>query len=376
MYADRLVQPWLDCLLDQLPRRAVFDAHTHVGEHDPSGFTASPEELLDSLDAIDARAAVFPLAEPGGYRQANLTCAEAAARHQDRLVAFVRLTPEEARGGLLQEGLAAGCRGIKLHLTSDGFELDDSRLHEVYEIADQQRLPVIVHAGPEGDSIGDRALRLCARWPGLRLVLAHCALTDLGWLWRRVDEAPNLFFDTSWWTPAHLLALFRLVPPGRIVNASDLPYSTPVSHTLTTARCAWQAGLDPDQVAAVIGGQFARLVESEEPLDLGPPPVADPRPPGPVLEVISTNLLAAVEALRRGHEPGVPLTVARHACRVADDDPDAEVIDSVVRLLNLYEEHHGRIPQRNRYLPGWDLISAAAVVARTPAAPLPARDAA
>jgi len=371
MYADHLVQPWLECLLDRLPSRDVFDAHTHIGGHDPSGFTARLDELLESLDAIDARAAVFPLAEPSGYQKANLVCAEAAAQNKHRLTAVLRLTPDEGRHGLLDEGLAAGARGIKLHLTSDGFELDDARLGGVYEVADHRRLPVTVHAGPEGDSIGRQALHICARWPGLRMVLAHCALTDLSWLWRHVDEAPNLFFDTAWWTPAHLLTLFRCVPPGRILNASDLPYSTPVSHTLTTVRCAWQAGLDPNQIAAVIGGQFARLVDAAEPLELGPPPTAESRPPGPLLEVISTNLLATLEAMQRGHEPGVPLTVARHACRVPDDDPDAQVIASIVRLLDLYEEHRDRIPQRNQYLPGWDLISAAATVARTPAAPLP-----
>jgi predicted TIM-barrel fold metal-dependent hydrolase len=373
MYADQLVQPWLECLLDRLPARDIFDAHTHIGEHDPSGFSACLDELLESLDAVDARAAVFPLTEPSGYRKANLACVEAAAQNEHRLAAVVRLTPEESPDRLLQEGLSAGARGIKLHLTSDRFEIDDPRLRDVYEIADHRRLPVIVHAGPEGHSIGHQALELCTRWPGLRLVLAHCALTDLAWLWRHVGDTPNLFFDTAWWTPAHLLALFRLVPPGRILNASDLPYSTPVSHTTTTVRCAWQAGLDPDQIAAVIGGQFARLVETAEPLDLGPPPVAEPRPPGPLLEVISSNLLAALEPMQRGHEPGVPLTVARHACRVPDDDPDAEVIDSILRLLDLYEEHRHRIPPRNQYLPGWDLVSAAATLARTPAAPLPER---
>jgi predicted TIM-barrel fold metal-dependent hydrolase len=371
MYADPLVQPWLESLLDHLPSRDVFDAHTHIGEHDPSGFTARLDELLESLDAIDARAAVFPLAEPSGYRQANRACAEAAAQSGHRLTAVLRLTPEEVPQGLLQEGLDAGARGIKLHLTSDRFDLDDPRLGDVYAIAHERKLPVIVHAGPEGDSIGLQALKICGRWPGLRLVLAHCALTDLGWLWRHVEEAPNLFFDTAWWTPAHLLALFRLVPPGRILNASDLPYSTPISHTLATARCAWQAGLDRDQVAAVLGGQFARLVDATEPLDLGPPPVAGPPSPGPLLEVISTNLLAALEAMQRGHEPGVPLDVARHTCHIRGGDADAEVIASVTRLLDLYEEHRERIPQRNQYLPGWDLIAAAAVVARTPAAPLP-----
>jgi hypothetical protein len=370
MYADHLVQPWLDRLLDDLPDRRVFDSHTHVGEHDPSGFSARLEELLESLELIDARAAVFPLTEPEGYRKANLACAEAAARHGDRLTAIVRLTPDEP-SGLLAECLDAGARGIKLHLTSDEFELQDPRLEPAFEVANERVLPVIVHAGPEGGSIGHEVLRICARWPGLRVIMAHCGLTDLGWMWRHVDETPNLFFDTAWWTPAHLLALFRLVPPGRILSGSDLPYSTPVSHTLTTARCAWQAGLDRDQIGSVIGGQLTRLVDSAEPLDLGGPPTAERRTPGPLLEVVSSSLLATLEGMQRGDEPGVPLTVARHACRVADDDPDADVLASVVRLLDLYEEHREHLPQRNQFAPGWDLISAAATVARTPAAPLP-----
>ncbi|PVG81903.1 hypothetical protein DDE18_14420 [Nocardioides gansuensis] len=371
MYADHLLLPWLHCLLGELPDVRVYDAHTHVGEHDPSSFTARVDELLESLDAVPAKAAVFPLAEPDGYRAANLACAEAAARSDGRLVAFVRLTPAEVGQGLLEEGLAAGARGIKLHLTSDEFDLDDSRLEAVYEVADQRRLPVVVHAGPEGESIGGTALEICSRWPGLRLVLAHCALSDLGTLWRRVAEAPNLFFDTAWWAPAHLLALFRLVPPGRILNASDLPYGTPVSRTMATARCAYQAGLDRTQLVSVLGGQFARLVDGADALDLGPPPSGERRVPGPVLEILSSTLLTAQEAMQRGLEPGVPLDVARHACRVPDDDPDAPVVASVRRLLDLYEEHHEGLPRRNQFTPGRDLFAAAAVVARTPAAPLP-----
>jgi uncharacterized protein len=370
VYADHLLQPSLHRLLDHIPRARVFDAHTHVGEHDPSGFTATLEELLGSLELANGRAAVFPLAEPDGYRSANLACAQAASTSGGRLVAFVRLTPDEATSGLLDEGLAAGARGVKLHLSSDEFELDDSRLDEVYAVADAGKLPVIVHAGPEVDSMGDTALAICQRWPGLRMVLAHCAISDLGLLWRRVPEVPNLFFDTAWWTPANLLALFRLVPPGRILSASDLPYSTPVSGTLSTARLAWQAGLAPTQIASVIGGQFARLVDGEEPVDLGGPPSAEPRAPGRFLEIVSTNLLAALEALQRGEDAGVPMTVARHACRVPGDDPDAAVLTEVLRLLDLYEDNHERLPRRNQFRPGWDLVSAAAVVARTPAAPL------
>jgi hypothetical protein len=244
-------------------------------------------------------------------------------------------------------------------------------LERVFATADEGRLPVIVHAGPEVASIGREALATCTRWPGLRLVLAHCAIADLGRLWPHVPEVPNLFFDTSWWTPANLLALFRLVPPGRVLGASDLPYSTPLSHLMATARCGWQTGLDRDQIASVLGGQIARLVEGHDPLDLGPPPTAEPQTPGPFLEVVSTNLVAALEAMQRGLPPETPLRVARHGCDVGSDDPDAPALASVLELLDLYKEHRSTLPPRNQFRPGWDLVAAAAVVARTPAAPVP-----
>jgi hypothetical protein len=43
----------------------------------------------------------------------------------------------------------------------------------------------------------------------------------------------------------------------------------------------------------------------------------------------------------------------------------------VTQLLDLYEEHADELPTGNQYSPGWDLIAAAALVARTPDAPLP-----
>jgi hypothetical protein len=368
VYADHLVQPWFDRLLADLPDGPRLDVHTHLGDSD--SVTASHEELVTALDAARARSLVFPLSEPdGSYRHANAACLESAQRSEGRMAALVRVVPDEvdAVEGLLD----SGARGLKLHLSSDDVDLADPRLEPALALADERRLPVVVHAGPEVGTVRAAALGTCERWPGLRLVLAHCALSDLGRLHQHVSDVPNLFFDTSWWTPAHLMALFRLVPPGRILAASDLPYSTPVNAFMSTGRCAWQAGLSPDQVASVLGGQGTRLVDGLDPLDLGPPPAEEAREVWPFLEAASTNLLAALEAMQRGLEPEVPLQVARHACDVPGDDPDAPVLASVLRLLDLYEEHREHLPRRNTFTPGWDLVSAAAVVARTPAAPVP-----
>ena len=58
-----------------------------------------------------------------------------------------------------------------------------------------------------------------------------------------LDERPNLLYDTSWWTVADFMALFSLVPPGRILIASDAPYGSPAGGFLYAMRCALQAGL-------------------------------------------------------------------------------------------------------------------------------------
>ena len=371
IYAEALLRPWYDALARETPGLALLDAHTHVGTRDPGGFTATTEELLGSLRLCGARAVVFPMVEPGGYREPNLRCAREAAASGGVLTAFARLAPDQEPAAMLAKALAAGARGIKLHPFGDGFDLLDPRLEGVFSLAHERRLPVVLHAGPELGSIGATVLSLCGRFPGMRVVMAHCALTDLMWLWRHVPATPNLFFDTSWWSVEHVMALLRLVPPGRILLASDLPYGTPLQAAVCTLRCAVQAGLDADQLRCVAGGQLARLLAGEDPLELGPAPAQEARAMSPVLDVLTSSLYSVLEPMQRGADPGTALDVVRHACRVADDDPDADVVASVRHLLDLYDERRGSLRRRNQFTPGRDLVLAAAFVARTPAAPLP-----
>jgi hypothetical protein len=65
--------------------------------------------------------------------------------------------------------------------------------------------------------------------------------------------------------------------------------------------------------------------------------------------------------------------LARLACDVGDDAPQAPVTASVVALLDGFERYCAdRPPQDGVVTPGVQLVIAAALVARTPDAPLPA----
>jgi uncharacterized protein len=371
MYSDALIAPWLDLALEALPRPDLFDAHTHVGVEDPSGFSALVSELTESLDRAGAAAAVFPLKEPGGYREPNRRVIEAAAESDGALVAFARLDPADAPLEQAESGIALGARGLKLHPAGEEFDLSDGRLDGVFAFAEAERLPIVIHSDATDHGVGRTALEIAEAHPNARLVLAHGCLPDLGWLWREVPSHPNLFFDTSWWSHSELMAMFAILPPSQVLAASDLPYCTPIAGLLGALRCGAQAGLETDDLRAVMGGQFRRLVERRDPLPPGPIPKA--RPLDPLAERAYVFSMAALEPMQRGEEPGEALELARAACRTEGGDSD-EALAAVGALLTLYEEQGSKLPKRNQFAPGWDLISVAALVARTPGVPVLAPD--
>ena len=120
----------------------------------------------------------------------------------------------------------------------------------MFALADERRLPVLVHAGRGIPALGRHAVEATGRHPGMRLILAHAGISDLAWIWREAPDHPNLFFDTSWWSPADLQALLALVPPGQILMASDAPYGSPAWAAVMTTRNALQVGLDAEQARA------------------------------------------------------------------------------------------------------------------------------
>jgi uncharacterized protein len=350
----------------------LFDAHTHVGLHDPSGFNATVQELVSGLELIDSRALVFPLHEPSGYDKANERVVEWSEQSEGRLAALARIDAGDDPARKAQHWIERGAVGLKLHTSSDGFDLTDPRLDEVFAFASENNLPIMAHTGTGrgGDAASDDAVGRAAEHPGIRLILAHTALDGQAWLWQLLPELPNVFIDTSWWGPASILSLMSTVPPGRVLYASDVPYASPTEGAILTLRCALQTGYDDDQLRSLMGGQLQRLVDRQEPLDLGPAP-GEAAPAHPLLERIYVVLLTVVEPMMRGNDPGQNLRLARLACDVPEDFPDYEVYESVAKLIEAAQEIDEPDALRPLRTPGFDLLLVAALLARTPQAPVP-----
>jgi uncharacterized protein len=369
---DAGILPWLERMLQEVPGARLLDAHTHIGSNDPDEYRCTRQELVERLERIDAQAIVFPMHEPDGYPPANdMVIAESEASG-GRLFPFCRLDPaakplEEAR-----RALDAGARGIKLHPRAEGFSLHHPELQPVFELAHERRLPILCHAGRGIPALGRHSIEVCSRYPNLRLILAHAGISDLSWIWREAADHPNLFFDTAWWSPSDVQALFALVPPGQILMASDAPYATPAWGATMALRHGLQVGLAPEVLSELAGGQALRLLEGEDPLDLGPPAGIQSLSRDPLLERVYSFLLAAIGQMFNGVVPTESLALARLACDVGTDVPHGPVFESIVSLLDAHAAYEERDDGRPRRLaPGVHLIVIAAALARTPDVPLP-----
>jgi predicted TIM-barrel fold metal-dependent hydrolase len=327
---------------DVLGPAAWFDAHTHIGHNDPDGRKATPEEIIGALDAAGhQRALVFAMHEPDGYRAANDAVLAASASSGGRLMPLARVAPN-ADDALAEARrcLQAGAVGFKLHPRSDTFGLPHPVVEEVVALAHEHRAPVLFHAGRGIPHLGDAVVDLARRYPGARLILAHAGISDLGWIAADAAALQNLFFDTAWWNVADQLQLYATIPPGRILYASDMPYGPGLFAAFCFLRVARAVGHGPETLRSIAGGQLARLVAGQDPLDLGPPPGVDVVGRRVIeAERVVSYCAVALQVAFRQFDPSEPIALARLACRTGRRDEVHTLLQYVDSLLAIAQEN-------------------------------------
>ena len=184
----------------------VIDVHTHTCRGRWSmgnAITLSPDQLVSRMDKIGVDMAVLlPLESPESFPEYFLT-AEALEdwrRFPERLIPFGIIDPRHAvnKPQLLEKMVAAGIKGFGEH--KNGLAIDDPRSMELYAMAGEFDLPVLLHID----------LNLCTDedgQPGLERVL---------------KANPNTIFmghGPSWW--GEISADYRRAnrigyPPGKV----------------------------------------------------------------------------------------------------------------------------------------------------------------
>lgn len=170
--------------------------------------------------------------------------ANAAKRHEDRLIAFMAIDPRRkgAQKHCEQAYNEWGMKGFKLH-AGVGYMPDDPVCYWVYEKAAEWNIPIMVHTG----GAPSVALRwensrpayfasAAARYPEVDFILAHCG--DVGWWQEAVQAAAwlkNVYVDLSIWQKHYkklpkerfyqwLRDIIDIAGAEKILFATDAPY--------------------------------------------------------------------------------------------------------------------------------------------------------
>ncbi len=363
------LRPWSEVVLDQVPALELFDAHTHLGQNDPDGMKQTGPELVTALELAGARGAfAFPFHEPDGYRAANDDVLAAARESNGLLVPFCRVNPHDSPVPEAERSLQNGAKGIKLHPRAEEFTLDHPQVRSIVALANERSLPVLIHAGRGIPALGLHAVELAEEFPDARLILAHAGICDLSWIWRVAGDLPNLLFDTAWWIPADLEALFSLVPPGQIVFASDAPYGNTFISAAFQLRWGLQLGMSHEQIRSIASEQSLRIAAGEPLKPAGPAIGERERAPHLLLDRVAFFLLFSALGAMRGVDPTEMLALARLACDVPDEIDDAPVFAAIRSLLDGYEVYAAENPDERRRI---TFLILAATVAKTPDVPIP-----
>ena len=339
LYADALA-PFLAEARELLPVDAeVLDAHTHLGL-DEDGRSLTLEQLLAQLDDAGARrACVFPLHDPErrpSYSVPNDRVLAWAGESAGRLIPFCRLDPLEEPVAEAERCIAAGARGIKLHPRAQEFAFDGKELESIFTVAEQARVPILIHAGRGLPPIAQGLAELALRHPDVVLILAHGAICDQGILTSMLAEHPGVLYDISCFFALDVIELLARAPVERIVFASDPPYGLPQSTLYMALRLAAHAGLDERATRGLLGETVAGLLDGR-----GLPPVTAPRR-GP--RITLSGRLARVynygslvgPALFAGviEQAQAMLDMALAACRDPEPGADGEALQVIGTALS------------------------------------------
>ena len=275
----------------------VVDSHCHIL---PPSFRTRRDELIardatfaalfsgdnprmatsDSLiEAMDQTGISWSVAMGMGWTdqslavEANDYIIQSIERFPTRLAGLCSVSPAWGKAAVaeVERCAAAGLRGIgELHPDTQGFDITDrSLLAPLMEAAQGLGLPVVVHCSEpvghqypgKGRTTPEKLYRFIENFPGNTLVCAHWG----GGLpfYALMPEVPevirNVYFDTAasplLYRPEVFATVVGLVGAGRVLFGSDYP----LIGQRRSLREAQQAGLEPGDREAVLGGNAARL---------------------------------------------------------------------------------------------------------------------
>ena len=210
----------------------------------------SPDKMALMYQNLQMMAVIFDVDTETrtGVKISNADTAGWVRKYPDTFVGFGSVDPWKGKAAVEEVLRCAdmGLRGMKFQQASQAFCPSKSRFFPIYETCARLNLPVIFHTGTTAISAGTPGgggliLEYCrpipyidevsARYPGLRIIMAHPA-----WPWHDEQLAvlrhkDNVYMDLSGWAPKYfpesVVHNANTLVQDKVFFGTDFPMLTP-----------------------------------------------------------------------------------------------------------------------------------------------------
>lgn len=209
----------------------IVDAHAHLGIDLVFEDKRDEPELLAAMDQNGVDATILQGMYGSIYldeiRAAHNRIARLAADLPKRIFGIITMTPylhesdfyNEARRCVKELGFV----GMKLHPLAFACSPTNARAEMMWRICDELGIPIMVHTGSGAPlALPSLVIGRCKQFPGVPCVLAHSGmLIYAAEAFLAADECGNVYLETSWTAPHHILHAVRRYGADRVLFAAD-----------------------------------------------------------------------------------------------------------------------------------------------------------
>lgn len=248
----------------------------------PERKLARAEDVLTAMDAAGVDRTVllgFPWRDPAICALHNDYLIECVQRYPDRLIGFAIVNPAAGATAAqeLARSLEAGLRGCgEVGPDGQGFRLDSAHdLGPLAEVLTAYGRPLLTHCSEplghhypgKGTVWPQQVVAAASHFPDLRIIAAHWGggLPFYELMPEVAAVLGNVYYDSAASTYLYRFDIFRqvvaLVGAARVLWGTDYPLLGQARFLARTRA----AGLAPADLAAVLGGNAARLLGLDPP---------------------------------------------------------------------------------------------------------------
>ncbi len=216
---------------EKIAARAVAGTDRFYGENSVGLGTVEDLLMCGEMAGVDHFIVQSVATTPKQVTSINEFIAASVAESDGKMTGLGTLHPESADiAEDFRRLVSLGLKGVKLHPDIQQFKIDDYRFLKMYELCEQEGLPILMHTGDHryDYSNPNRLLPVMKIFTGLTVIGAHLG----GWsIWESAAqdlcELPNLMVDCSssfpYLTKEAALRVIRTYGADRVLFGTDYP---------------------------------------------------------------------------------------------------------------------------------------------------------